>query len=66
MYARHLGNLVAYREHGIEGRHGLLKHHGNAIAAHPANLFVARGQKIASLEPDVASLLDASRRLHQT
>ena len=60
-----LSDLIADRKNGIERRHRLLEDHRDAVASNVADLFVAQGDDVPSLELDVASGLDDSRRLDQ-
>lgn len=52
---RHLGELPARGEAGIEGVRRLLVDHGDLVATQPSEVFVVEGGKVASLEEDPAT-----------
>ena len=52
--AQRLGHLAADAVHGVEGRHGLLKHHGHAVAAQAAQRALVHVQQLLAVEPDAA------------
>ena len=47
----HLQHLLAAFLHGVEARHGLLKNHGDALAADAAEALLVEGQQIQRLLP---------------
>ena len=57
-----LGNLVAHREHGVEGRHGVLENHRDFLAAHLAHFLGTHFEQILVLEEDFARDHLAGRR----
>jgi hypothetical protein len=50
-----LPDLVADGKDGIEGGHGLLEDHGDAISANPLHLFFTKIQEVLIVEDDLAS-----------
>ena len=50
-----LGELARDLEHRIERRHRVLEHHGDAVAAHVAQLFLRHLHDVAALEQDLAA-----------
>ena len=48
------GDLPSHRHDGIEGRHGLLKDHGDLAPTIVAHLLRFQGQQILALETDRA------------
>src|SRR3972149_5428105 len=56
-----LRDLLADGEHRVEGGHGLLKDHGDAVAAHLAQLIVVELQDVVAVEEHFTGD-DAARR----
>ena len=52
----HLAELLADREHGIQGRHGVLKDHGDLLAADLRELTRIHREEIAPLPHDGPTL----------
>ena len=50
-----LGDLAADGEDGVEGGHGLLEDHGDAVAADTADLFLVGLEQVLALEEDLAA-----------
>ena len=57
-----LCHLAANGVHGVEGRHGLLKHHADAVAAQPAHLRVAGTHQFLPVKADAAGDFCAFRQ----
>ena len=57
-----LGDLLAHGDDRVQGGHGVLEDHRDALAAHVVHLFLAQFQKVPAVEPDSA-VLDHGRRL---
>ena len=55
MAAHCFGDLMADREHRIEGRRRLLEDHGNPLAAQVRQGTSSHGQNLVALEPDAAA-----------
>ena len=62
----HLRDLIAHGVDRVEGGHGLLENHGDAVAADVAHLGRRQGEKILPLEADAAAGDAAGRLLDQT
>ena len=54
MKPQRLCHLAADAVHGVEGAHGLLKHHGHAVAAQGAELALAQAQQLLAVQLDAA------------
>jgi hypothetical protein len=48
----HLGDQASHSEHGVEGRHGLLVHHGDPAPPDPFHGLLGQGQQVVPLEED--------------
>ena len=55
MRLEHLGDLVADPHDGVQGRHGLLKHHGDPAAPQGAPAALVEGEEILLLEQDLTA-----------
>ena len=53
MEAQDLGHLLADGEHRVEGGHGLLEDHGDAVAPDAAHLLLRAVQQVFPLEADL-------------
>ena len=60
----HLGHLVAYGHHRIQGGHGVLEDHRDLVASDVLDLFLAHGHNISVFIDDGAALHLAGLR-HQ-
>ena len=54
MLLEHLHDLVAHSIHRVEGGHGVLKDHGNLLAAHPAHPALSVGEDVLVLEKNLS------------
>ena len=54
MHDEHLAHLLLDGVERVEGGHGLLEDHGDAIAANGAHLLVGKGQQVLAGEQDLA------------
>ena len=41
-------------QHRVQGHHGVLEDHADAVAPHLAHLFLGKGRKVAPVKPDRA------------
>ena len=61
MEADNLCDLILYGHNRVKGGHGILEDHGNLFASDVAQLFLAHGQDILSVQLD-AAVYNHSRR----
>ena len=53
MQGQHLTDLFADGVQGVQGRHRLLKDHGDLVAAHRPHLACAEGPQVLAIEQDL-------------
>ena len=55
VHLEHLGQLIADGEHRVEGRHGFLKDHADAVAPDAANLLGRGFEQVLAVEQNLPS-----------
>ena len=56
MQMHRFAHLHAHGERGVHAAHGFLENHGDAVAPHGPDLFIAHLQEVLPIEEDFAAL----------
>ena len=66
MRAHHFGDLTADTTYRVERRHGLLKHHGDALPTNASQGLRSQVEQVFSVEDNATRAPDTARRWHET